>query len=107
MASYSGKQKIAFCKRLGNKWQDLADCCDIPVPDQKQWTKGEEARGIWEWLKDRERLDKLVTALNEIGRQDIVRDVLSATEQDEVPQPKTLATSPYPGLRAFTENESA
>ncbi|MEY3759463.1 MAG: hypothetical protein RIR39_954, partial [Pseudomonadota bacterium] len=41
MVSYSGQQKIDFGKRL-DKWQDLADCCNIPVPDQKQWTKGEE-----------------------------------------------------------------
>ena len=101
MVNYSGKQKIAFCKRLGDKWQDLADCCDISVPDQKQWMKGEEARGIWEWLEDRKGLDELVKALNEIDRQDIVEDVF------EVSLSKTLTTSPYPGLRAFTENESA
>ena len=48
MGNYSGKQKIEFCKRLGNKWQDLADNYDIPASDQKQWPKGKEAREIWE-----------------------------------------------------------
>ena len=100
MVSYSGQQKIDFGKRL-DKWQDLADCCNIPVPDQKQWTKGEEARGIWEWLELRNKLVELDKALNSIGRQDIVNEVLNSTEQ-----PKTITAPPYPGLRAFTEDES-
>ncbi len=107
MESYSGKQKIEFWKRLGDKWKELADCCDIPATDQKQWTKGEEAREIWEWLEDRKRLDELVEALNYIERQDIVI-VLSSSEQDQaLESPKIISTSPYPGLRAFTEDESA
>ena len=101
MVNFSGIQKIAFCKRLGDKWQDLADCCDIPAPDQKQWPKGEEAREIWKWLELRNRLNELDKALNSIGRQDIVDEVLNSTQQ-----PKTITTPPYPGLRAFTEDES-
>jgi hypothetical protein len=107
MVSYSGKQKIEFYHRLGDKWQELADYCDIPAPDQNQWTKGEEARGIWKWLEQRNRLDELVEALNYIERQDIVIGVLSSTEQNQTPKPlKLITTSPYPGLRAFTEDES-
>ena len=33
--------------------------------------KGKEAREIWEWLEQRNRLDELDKALNSIGRHDI------------------------------------
>ena len=113
MVNYSGKQKIAFCKQLGEKWQDLADYCEIPASDQNHWQKGEEAREIWEWLKQRKRQYELVEALNYIDRQDIVLEVFNSTKQDQTPKPSKIITgspypgSPYPGLRAFTEDESA
>ena len=50
MESYSGKQKIEFCKRLGKNWQDLADYFDIPVSAKPVCT-GKEAREIWTWLE--------------------------------------------------------
>jgi formylglycine-generating enzyme required for sulfatase activity/energy-coupling factor transporter ATP-binding protein EcfA2 len=107
MASYSGRQKIVFRKQLGEQWQDLADYCEISVPDQEKWIKGEEAREIWGWLEQRNKLNELVEALNYIERQDIVLEVLHSTKQDKMPEPsKIITTSPYPGLRAFTEDES-
>ncbi len=107
MGSYSGKQKIEFCDRLGGEWLDLADYFNVPVLKRKPW-QGNEARGIWEWLEQRNRLDDLVEALKYIDRQDIVLEVLNNTEQDQPPQhPKIITTSPYPGLRAFTEDDSA
>ena len=108
MVNYSGKQKIAFCKRLGDKWQDLADYFDIPASLQKQYPPGNEAKEIWEWLEQRNKLDELVEALNYINRQDIVLEVLNSAKQDQTPKPSKIITgSPYPGLRAFREDESA
>lgn len=107
MGNYSGKQKIEFCKRLIDNWQDLADYFEIPVLERKQWN-GNEAWGIWTWLEQRNKLNKLVEALNYIGRQDIVLEVLNSSKQNQTPEPQKIITgSPYPGLRAFREDESA
>ena len=107
MENYSGKQKIAFSKRLGNTWEELADYFVIHDSERKQWN-GKEAGGIWVWLEQRNRLNELVEALNYIGRQDIVLEVLKSSKQDQSPEPPKIITgSPYPGLRAFREDESA
>ena len=108
MENYSGKHKIAFCKRLGKNWQELADYFDISDSLRKQYAQGNEAREIWTWLVQTERLDELVAALKFIDRQDIVLDVLNSDENDQPSvQTKIITKSPYPGLRAFTEDESA
>ena len=39
MGNYSGKQKIEFCKRLGNNWEELADYFDIPDSFRKQYAR--------------------------------------------------------------------
>ncbi len=108
MENFSGKQKIEFCKRLGKNWDELADYFDIPDSLQKQYAQGKEAREIWTWLEQQGKLVRLVESLNFIGRQDIVLEVLNTTKQDQRSEPpKIITTSPYPGLRAFTEDESA
>lgn len=108
MDSYSGKQKIEFCKRLGKNCEELADYFDIPDYLRKQFAQGKEAREIWTWLEQTGKLGQLVEALNFIDRQDIVLEVLNTAKQDQRSEPpKTIGTSPYPGLRAFTEDESA
>jgi hypothetical protein len=108
MESYSGKQKIAFCKRLGKNWEELADYFDIPDSLRKQYPQGNEAREIWTWLVQTDKMNKLAEALEFIERQDIVIGVLNSTEQDQSHKQRNLiTTSPYPGLRAFTEDESA
>jgi hypothetical protein len=70
-ASYSGKTKLEFCKRLGDDWRLLADYLEIPPYDQARFEKGDEARGIWVWLENRRRLDLLPEALRDIDREDL------------------------------------
>ena len=66
MENYSGKQKFAFCQRLGNKWEELADYFDISYALQSQYPPGEKAREIWVWLLQTEKQYELVDA--EAGR---------------------------------------
>jgi hypothetical protein len=69
----SGKIKIQFCRRLGKDWQDLATCLDIPAHRRAQFQQGRECHAIWEWLEERDSLDILNNALNELERQDLVK----------------------------------
>ncbi|MEN8260983.1 MAG: SUMF1/EgtB/PvdO family nonheme iron enzyme [Pseudomonadota bacterium] len=108
MGPFSGKQKIAFCRHLGKDWQALADYFYIRDAARNQFLPGEEARSIWAWLEDRGKLDELPEALKYIERDDIVVRFLSGDEEDHLAEkPKTYTQSPFPGLRAFTEDEAA
>jgi len=70
-AAYSGKAMLAVCERLGADWKKLADCLDIPPADQARFERGDEARGIWAWLHNREALARLALASCEIRRGDL------------------------------------
>jgi len=69
---YSGKAKIAVCDHLGDNWRKLADSFEIPPADQARFSRGDEARGIWEWLENRRRLGELPQGLIASGREDLV-----------------------------------
>lgn len=71
MVQFSGKTKIALCKRLGNDWKHLADYFDIEPADQARFAEGDEGRDIWVWLEIRGRLGELPAALSGIGRVDL------------------------------------
>ena len=70
-ALFSGKTKIAFCKRLGHDWKPLADYFDIEPAAQARFTVGDEGRDLWVWLEIRNRLAELPDALSGIGRTDL------------------------------------
>jgi len=71
--SYSGESKIVFCRRLGNDWQDLATCLEIPAHRSNQFQQGRECHAILEWLEERnESHQKLSKALKVIGRSDLL-----------------------------------
>lgn len=70
-SGYSGKTKLAFCRRLGDSWRDLATWLEIPAHDQARFERGDECRALWTWLDDRGRLDELPDALDAIGRGDL------------------------------------
>lgn len=71
VAAYSGKAKLAFCERLGADWKKLADRLDIPPADQTRFERGDEGRGIWVWLQNRDALARLALALREVERGDL------------------------------------
>jgi hypothetical protein len=71
MSVYSGKNKIIFCKRLGNDWQELADYLEISPYHRRQFQQGCESQDIWEWLEEKERLQELPEALKYIKREDL------------------------------------
>ncbi|ADE14635.1 protein of unknown function DUF323 [Nitrosococcus halophilus Nc 4] len=107
MMVYSGKQKIAFSKRLQRDWKDLADYFDIPPQEQAAFDKGHEPRDIWVWLEERERLQELPEALHYIDREDIIAEVLTPPTPPPPPATHTHQKgSPFPGLRAFTTKEA-
>ena len=64
---FSGKAKIAACDRLGDSWRKLADYFEIAPADRARFERGDEARGIWEWLENRRRLGELPRGLNRPG----------------------------------------
>ncbi|MEO0837631.1 MAG: CHAT domain-containing protein [Cyanobacteria bacterium J06643_5] len=72
---YSGRVKSIICKRLTNDWQDLADYFDIQLHEREGFRSGRQAHGVWEWLEQRNRLAELDSALNDIGRDDLVEEL--------------------------------
>ena len=74
---FTGRQKLAFARRLGNNWQDLADYFDMPSDQRHSFAPGREPQGVWEWLAVRQRLPELLDALRYIDRADIVVEVLA------------------------------
>ena len=83
MMSYSGKEKIIICMRLGSSWEKLADYFEIPTSDQTRFRLGEEARGIWAWLEERNKLQELSEALTFIDRQDILDTLNQRKNQNQ------------------------
>lgn len=69
---FSGKAKIAVCDHLGDSWRKLADYFEITPADRARFDRGDEARGIWEWLENRRRLGELPQGLIEAGRKEMV-----------------------------------
>ena len=69
---FSGKAKIAACDHLGDSWRKLADYFEIAPADRARFERGDEARGIWEWLENRRRLSELPQGLIAIDRKDVV-----------------------------------
>ncbi|WP_044290893.1 NB-ARC domain-containing protein [Rivularia sp. PCC 7116] len=72
---YSGRVKTIICKRLTNDWQDLADYFDIQLHEREGFRSGRQAHGVWEWLEQRDRIGELESALNDIGRDDLVEEL--------------------------------
>jgi conflict system STAND superfamily ATPase/bDLD-like protein len=94
---FTGPQKLAFARRLGNNWQDLADYFDIPSDQRQRFTPGREPQGVWEWLD----------ALRYIERTDIVVEVLAPPASPASTPGVTWQGSPFPGLRPFTPDVAA
>lgn len=69
---FSGKAKIAVCDHLGDSWRKLADYFEITPAERARFERGDEARGIWEWLENRRRLGELPQGLIAITRNDVV-----------------------------------
>ena len=105
MAEYTGKQKLAFCKRLHNSWRDLAIYFDIPPNEVRAFNAGEEAGEIWDWLQVRNCLNELPDVLRYIDREDLVVDILEPIIPAAISK-QSWQGSPYPGLRAFGEQDA-
>jgi len=67
----AGAVKVAFCRRLGSSWRELADVLGIPSHDAGSFEPGDEPRAVWRWLQDRDRLEELPRALTAIDRPDL------------------------------------
>jgi hypothetical protein len=68
----SGLAKLAFVRRLGDSWADLADVLEIPYWARAGFPTDDRPRAIWEWLETRNRLETLPGALELIGRRDLI-----------------------------------
>ncbi len=69
--------KIQLCQRLSN-WQELADYLGIEPYERRLFERGRECQAIWEWLEERNQLNRLKEALESL-RPDLV-DLLSAND---------------------------
>jgi TIR domain len=76
---FSGKDQLAFCDRLGTDWKKLAALLEIAPADQARFERGDEARGIWVWLHNRQQLGRLIPALTTIGRGDLASSLRSGS----------------------------
>jgi nucleoside phosphorylase len=70
--------KLDFVRRLADSWRDLADHVGIPAHETRRFSRGDEAREIWEWLDNRRRLSELPDALDAIGRPDLATTLRGA-----------------------------
>jgi hypothetical protein len=103
---FTGRQKLAFARRLRDNWQDLADYFDIATDQRHSFTPGREPQGVWEWLDARQRLPELPEALRYIDRADIVVEVLAPPSTPASTPGVTWLGSPFPGLRHFTPDDA-
>ena len=78
---YSGSAKLAFCQRLGDNWRELADILGIPTHEQARFIQGDEGRGIWTWLYNRDELGRLPQALAAINRSDLIEVLYNRPRQ--------------------------
>jgi len=99
---FTGRQKLAFARRLRDNWQDLADYFDIATDQRHSFAPGREPQGVWEWLDARQRLPELPEALRYIDCADIVVEVLAPPATPASIPGGTWQGSPFPGLRHFT-----
>jgi hypothetical protein len=104
--SYSGKTKLAVCRRLGDNWQDVADYFDISAAERQGFSPGRQPQGVWEWLEERNRLAKLPEALTYIGRDDLVAELVPPSEPPASAPERLWQGSPFPGLCSFTPDDS-
>jgi formylglycine-generating enzyme required for sulfatase activity len=104
---FTGRQKLAFARRLGDNWQDLADYFDIPTDQRHSFAPGREPQSVWEWLDARQRLPELLDALRYINRTDIVVEVLALPAPPASAPGVAWQGSPFPGLRHFTPDDAA
>jgi nucleoside phosphorylase len=70
----AGQERMEVCKRLYANWEDIADYYDVARGERARFRAGREMMEMWEWLKDRGDLDGLPSALEYLGRSDIMRD---------------------------------
>lgn len=68
---YPPQVRLEFCTRLAESWLDLADYVGIRPHEQDRFPRGGQPRAIWNWLDDRDQLDRLPAALAAIGRDDL------------------------------------
>jgi nucleoside phosphorylase len=66
-----GPVKVAVVRQLTFDWLDLADLLGVPPFARARFPRGDEPRGLWEWLDNRGRLGELPDALAAIGRDDL------------------------------------
>jgi hypothetical protein len=104
MRHLSGRQRVLFSRRLGDSWQELATCLDIPDHESQRFEAGAEGRDILTWLEQRERLDALPEALAIIDRGDLA--VIFQPSPDLEPTTPRWPGSPYPGLSSFSFEEA-
>jgi len=67
--SFTGAQKLEFCQRLGDDWQDLATLLEIPSHRVATFERGYQPHGIWQYLEERDQLGNLIPALNKLARE--------------------------------------
>lgn len=104
MITISGPQKVLFAKRLGDSWQMLATCLDIPDRESQRFATGAEGLDVLTWLEQHGRLEKLPEALEIIDRGDLA--VIFQPPPDLEPTTPRWPGSPYPGLCAFSSEEA-
>ncbi|MEV4663143.1 hypothetical protein AB0J85_14470 [Micromonospora echinofusca] len=93
-SSFPGWAKVKFCQRMQpDNWRDLADLFDVSPADRARFTRGDEARSLWELVEARGQLDRLPDLLDGMGRAELSLLLRQSREAAEQP---TLALPPVP-----------
>jgi nucleoside phosphorylase len=73
---YSSKSKLGLCRHMNHEWEDLADYYDIPLSERRVFRPGRECQDLWNWLEVRRKLGSLPDGLKEIGREDLIQELI-------------------------------
>jgi len=87
--------KFGFVHRLADSWQDLSDLLEIPAYERGRFPRGNEARGIWDWLEARDGLGRLGPALAALDRADLAW----LLDADRPQRPEQAGDEPSAGAR--------
>jgi hypothetical protein len=61
---------------MNHEWEDLSDYYDISLNDRRMFRQGRESQDLWNWLELRKKLGGLPDGLREVGREDLIEELV-------------------------------
>jgi nucleoside phosphorylase len=67
-------ERMEICDRLHDSWKEIADFFETDTRTRERFESGRQMQELWNWLTKRKRLGSLPTALEFVGRKDVLDD---------------------------------